>query len=715
MSTLLGTQAQLIIVGQAGTPSRRDVSVSFTPPLKDPPKGEFEGEIIRSNTKGDATIRLKDGREVSAQIRPPLPQGTQLKMRVVAAGAQAKTLRFELPTSPAPRAPNTPDADLPVQGGRAPQSPAGNTGATAPNNTANTQAQTPPTTQIPLDKIKAILTGTHNAESTQKGTPLTLPSTPVEVRVTGHSPQHQTGMTQLILTLVSSTNRQTQDFTLTLPEKLPVGTTLTVVKDPAAKPSAGNIPVKIDAIGIKAEQVPTSPPLPTHSAPSTQTAPSPTLPPASVKLSNSLETLILKALGAERPTPTVAPQPSAQSSANTEPRIRLYPAPNVPVKVTLSSKGTPQFETPVTLQKGASIPATNAANIPTIKTTVPLPAEGSITLTFTAKNAAASTPAPTASAPTQTSAQTPLPAIQSATLTASTPTVNASTGTQVATVLSQMGDGFYSIQPEGRPPLIVQAPSEKPLPVGTKLVLGTKPDGATIITQIILPTLSPAAQAQDAMGTKWDGLFKAIESLYKAGNDSEGTKLYDSIPRMDKGFLGPFMVFADAVSKNDISRFVDRDTVNILRALGIDLSADVSQLHMASRADQASDNQWRNLIFPFLENYGDTPEQGNFFWKRDKSGDGKQPSSQFIFRFGLSELGPIHLDGRVDGKVLNLNMKLENSVDKNFVKGLKALVDNVGSAYGFQAQIDVQVVEELPPPPIDKTTPASNHKLNMNI
>ncbi len=673
----LSTSTQLVIVGQAGTPSRREVSVSFNPPLKDPvPKGEIEAQIVRSNSKGESTVRLSDGREVQARITPPLPRGTELKLRITHAGEKAQTLRFELPQATVPS--------------KSADQAASSAAATSTNATATKGAQ------LPLDGLKAVLTGTHTAQPTSKGAPLTLPSTPIEVRVTGHTPaSNQTGSSQLILTVLSPTNRGTQDFTVQLPQKLPVGTTLNI--KPSGNPSTTTgqpVKVSIESINVKPEA------LPQPSTPSTQgrteaLAPR-TIPVSQTQVSKPLEQLILQKLSA---APETA-QAQVKQPLSEAPRVRLYPVQNAPVTVSLSAQKTLQFETPVSLNRGAEASALPVKDVPVLRTPSPIPVDGHARISF--KPTPTGKPSGTITAINQV-VFTPAPAAGAA-----------QHGQQVAVIQSQMGDGFYSIKLEGRPPLIIQAPSETPLPVGTKLVLSNKPDGTTMINQIITPSLTPGAQVQEAMGQKWDGLFKALEMLYQKGHEDAGTKLYDSLPRLGEGFIGPFLSFAEAVAKNDISRFVDRDTVNILRALGVDLSADTSQLNMAARND-AGDNSWRSLIFPFLENYGDTPDQGHFFWKRDKGGDGKAPSSQFVFRFGLSELGPIHLDGRVDGMSLVLNMKLERPLSEDAEQGLRKLVENVGSGYGFDAKIDIQVLEELPPPPVTGAELSSDTQFNMNV
>jgi hypothetical protein len=683
MNTLLGAQTQLVIVGQVGTPSRRDVSVSFTPPLKEPiPKGEVEAEIIRSNSKGEATVRFKDGREAQAKITPPLPEGTALKIRITHAGAQAKTVRFELPTS-----------NVPAKTEGTPQQSA----AAQQTQTSSTASKAPP---IPLESLKTMLTNTHTAAPVQKGAPLTLPSTAAEVKVTGHTPANsQGGAAQLILTLVSSTSRQTQDFTVSLPQKLPIGTTLTIKPsaNTIAAPAAGKpVQVSIESISLKPES------LPQAKVPAPPSAGATPLPPRSIPVSQTqftkpLEQLILQKLAAQ---PDVE-QTQVKQPLKEAPTLRLYPLQNAPVKMMLNPQKILQFETPVSLEKSAEQAPLSSKEIPAFRTPAPLPVDGHARVSFQT--------APTLKAPTD------LPPLNQV-IFISGPTAQASQkGQQVATVQSQMGEGFYSIKIDSRPPLIVQAPSQTPLPVGTKLVLASKPDGTTVITQTILPQLTPGAQVQEALGQKWDGLFKALETLYQRGHDAEGTKLYDSLPRMGEGFIGPFLSFAEAVSKNDISRFIDKDTVNILRALGIDLSADTSQLNMAARPDNSGDNNWRSLIFPFLENYGDTPDQGHFFWKREKGDKGKAPTSQFVFRFGLSEMGPVHLDGRVDGKTLTLNMKLEKPIDKQFEQGLRKLVENVGSGYGYDAKIDIQVLEELPPLPVIGAELQDSNHYNMNV
>jgi hypothetical protein len=60
-------------------------------------------------------------------------------------------------------------------------------------------------------------------------------------------------------------------------------------------------------------------------------------------------------------------------------------------------------------------------------------------------------------------------------------------------------------------------------------------------------------------------------------------------------------------------------------------------------------------------------------------------------------------------------MKLEKPIDKQFEQGLRKLVENVGSGYGYDAKIDIQVLEELPPLPVIGAELQDSNHYNMNV
>lgn len=265
----------------------------------------------------------------------------------------------------------------------------------------------------------------------------------------------------------------------------------------------------------------------------------------------------------------------------------------------------------------------------------------------------------------------------------------------IAQVTNNLSSSMVSIKLENG--VLAEVKTPIPLPNGTNIQVILNDDGLLeILPQSIPKTLSKATTLTE-MANQWQNLKQSIEVLQKLHPES-AQNLKENIPHIGKeSFLPKLISFIDSVNHQSLQRLSGDETLNLLKAIGIDFSHDLTGLHNATQKNTETPENWRALIFPYLENDSDDPKQGGFFWHQSEDDSGKKTGTRFLTHVHLNGLGETQLDGYIQEKDIHLKLTTETPLDESEVFALKSIVgqtlENMGYTGGIEAYVSDKKLE----------------------
>ncbi len=314
----------------------------------------------------------------------------------------------------------------------------------------------------------------------------------------------------------------------------------------------------------------------------------------------------------------------------------------------------------------------------------------------------------------QTGAQ---PSGQQGSISAKTPELSVG---QIATgtVVEQRPGGEVILQfgKDVRTPVIAQ----RMLPVGSHISVHIMPDGHAEILDIVMPKGSDRSNALLRFSLSWDTLAQAMSNL-EDSNPEGAEKLKSVLPEANEKLLPKLLQLSHSITTQNMRSFFGDDVLNMLRALGLDgmLQSDAAQLNNLHQKPDAPDG-WRALMFPYLDDQNQTLQQGSFFWRKHKKKNPEDGDSlRFVLNVKMSELGPIQLDGLMQGKdVMHIKIRMTQGISEAEHKGLEELVQNSLSAVGLRGTLQIETVSFFETDPLHDmlapiTDDAPEHQLNV--
>jgi len=284
-----------------------------------------------------------------------------------------------------------------------------------------------------------------------------------------------------------------------------------------------------------------------------------------------------------------------------------------------------------------------------------------------------------------------------------------------ATVHSRIDAATYQLRFDNG--LTVQVHSERPLHTGAQLSVKITPDGHAEIIHIALPkATNPKAAGLLNFALGWPNLTKAIHAL-EAANPDAANDLKSRLPALNEAALPNLMRFSEAIATRNAEVLFGRETLNVLRALGLDgaLTNDLNTLHtLQQKSDQP--DMWRGMIFPYWNEEDDTPRQGQFFWRNQKDEHNKSDKEhvRFVINFSLSKLGSLQLDGLVNNRDMHLKLRMIEPLTDDQLTGLKKTVDNALQEANLTGGIDVEAVHHFDVDPVHDIV-ATQKNLDLEI
>lgn len=269
---------------------------------------------------------------------------------------------------------------------------------------------------------------------------------------------------------------------------------------------------------------------------------------------------------------------------------------------------------------------------------------------------------------------------------AAPPTNSFPPGSQhTGTVTAQGSNGLHTLSFANGQTLQVQA--SQPFPVGTQMQVQITADGHIQILNMNIPASTQHQQALAQFSAGWSTLTQALKAL-KENNPTAGKELAGKLPHIGKNFLPAMLMFSNAVGENMLEKLFGKDIMDLFNRLGFDFTGDSAALHRLSQQPE-DPNSWRTLFFPYLENDGEEPNQGSFFWRKQKSGE--HEDTRFVINLSLTNLGATQLDGLMHDRSLYMKMRLQKEPPAGFAEGLETVYAEILDKLELQGSITVEI------------------------
>lgn len=239
------------------------------------------------------------------------------------------------------------------------------------------------------------------------------------------------------------------------------------------------------------------------------------------------------------------------------------------------------------------------------------------------------------------------------------------------------------------------------LTTGTQLTIKVEANSTASVINVVLAPEAARANTVSTLGTQWTTLLQALQTLDQ-NSPAQAADLRNRLPQL-ANILPGILTFTDALRRSrpedQVAAIAGRDTANLLKALGVDLSGDtqhLSQLQQRNHAENG-DPQWRGTLFPYVEAVGEDPRQGGFFWRREKEDDPRSPTNtRFVVELDMSAIGPVQLDGLVSYPEVWLKLRRTTAPESGFTEDLQNLVTSTLQSFGLSGGIAVEVSSQFP-------------------
>lgn len=234
------------------------------------------------------------------------------------------------------------------------------------------------------------------------------------------------------------------------------------------------------------------------------------------------------------------------------------------------------------------------------------------------------------------------------------------------------------------------------MPLGAGLTIRVDNSLAATILGLTLPAQTQAAYTVGTIGARWENLQQGLHALQQQA-PLQAANLRASLPQLSN-LLPGLIAFTNALRTSDPEKVFDREASRILKSMGIDLSSDISQLsQLQQRPSPQSENQWRGMLFPYVEAPGEDPRQGGFFWRREKKDDPRAATStRFVVEVDMSHMGALQLDGLVTYPEVWLKLRRTTQPEEGFTANLQTLVTQMLQSYGLGGGIAVETTATFP-------------------
>ena len=280
----------------------------------------------------------------------------------------------------------------------------------------------------------------------------------------------------------------------------------------------------------------------------------------------------------------------------------------------------------------------------------------------------------------------------------------------LGTITSQGDKGVHTLTfQDGR---TFQVQAARTLPINAQVKISVTPEGNAQIVELTLPAGTTKTNTLTSLSLRWENMEKAI-SVLQRNNPELAQKLTDNIPK-PSNFLPALMSFSEAIASNSLEKILNTETLNVLRALGIDFTSDMNGLNQLQQKNDSPDS-WRSFLFPYIENEGEDPRQGSFFWRnQNEEGDSDNKHVRFVVNMAMSNIGSFQIDGLMHDKNLNIKLRLHEMTEPSFEAGLKLIYKATLDKLGLTGDITVESTDYFEADPLYEVL-SQHEQINVTI
>lgn len=239
----------------------------------------------------------------------------------------------------------------------------------------------------------------------------------------------------------------------------------------------------------------------------------------------------------------------------------------------------------------------------------------------------------------------------------------------------------------------------QPLPSGTTLTVSAQVETEPTMQ----PTLPMVAEQQMAEAAKRD--LAALEDGFRWLDTNHPDMMRDVVQRLphtDSKMVSSLLFFIANLKQGDVTEFFGKRATRQLELNAPGMLArlrdDMGQIS-ASLADPPLAN-WLMIPLPML--HGQEMHQARLYVSRDPEGEkqsgGSDKGQRFLLEVGLSELGPLQLDGfvrqREHGKSFDLMIRSNQPLPNETEQGIRAIFNNSMQVTGMAGQVIFQQGEQ---------------------
>lgn len=260
--------------------------------------------------------------------------------------------------------------------------------------------------------------------------------------------------------------------------------------------------------------------------------------------------------------------------------------------------------------------------------------------------------------------------------------------TFTATLTSRVsGNTFEAVLSSGQQTRL-ELPQQMPVGSSIKVATSQGSPSTLILTHVQLPLeAGNEAVIIQKFNHQWETLQKALGEL-RGQQQISAKSLTENIPEIQRNIIATLPFFAQAVLDETAEKWLGQETINLLKALGVDLSADVSQLNQLASKSESPDS-WRALFFPYQGEHEDL-KQGGFYWKKQSDDQPESRHVRFIVESSLSHLGAFQIDGLMHGKDVHIKIRTTKLWDEELNKGLITVTEQTLESLGYTSSIFVE-------------------------
>lgn len=239
------------------------------------------------------------------------------------------------------------------------------------------------------------------------------------------------------------------------------------------------------------------------------------------------------------------------------------------------------------------------------------------------------------------------------------------------------------------------------LPVGTALII-------ELVTQLAADDLPPPSTPQQALlrlSREWPALGTALAALGSteaAAAQALAARLPQTGPQLAAGMLAMLRQLASG----DVAEWLApalREALDRIgrRDIADRLGAEFGQL--SRLASEPSGGDWRVMFLP-LRHDGELHQLNLYIRGRRKGerGPGPDTGTRFIVEVDMTRLGPLQLDGLVQGRRFDLMLRSRQPLAPTMLRDIEAIFAEARSVGGFVGTIGFQVAQSFPVQPLEQ-------------